>query len=936
MVKRLFIFLFSLLVLASCSDDEKYSVEPVDGDDGTITFTISIPEQEKVVSRAEKADTPDERKINDLSVLIYNADGNLIQSELGSTAYSVPSGDNSETRITVTLNSDAKSYTGEATIYIIANAKSLLNAGNTATTSLLRGVTSSATVPASSGFLMSGKVTSRLNSAGLLVNAVILYRTEAKITMENEAEGFTLGDTWLYNGADRGYLVAGADKELYAEASILSAKFTEGALYTYPCKNTSGNTFIIINGKYNGIATFYRINLRNDVGYLDISPNHWYEVHISSVTGAGYPTAEEAAANPAGNDIAADIYDHAPAVLDMAFDGIHELGVTDTIRYSGTDSGEAVLTVKYYSKETGDMSTLPVVTASESWISINGPEISDSGDGSTTPGKTAEYRITFHATDELGTLGGLIRTQWHGLWRNTAVIWERTFDGNSISTAQLTIHPTDGSGDKVITDYWEFLSGEGTSVDAAGVSPRLFGIQPGKMGGKVRNEGFHFPVMYGAIGNNRWSYSYKVTMKSIRNSEYDCSLQIFGDNAIKNVTVNPDTGGEYFSFTLSRPGNAGGNDYTYGTGKLILTVTPKNAREASRIASKYEFDLYHTGFFHYDAGNRRIDRHDIGYYYYEVLPVDGATSGDTRYILDRNLGAKAAGMYIQDINGNNYFGSSDSWPFDCGVESAGGYYQVAHDLGTDNYDDPGMYDNVTPPGYSVPMQRIWDAIRNSQKFSSRQSSLGSTTYFEACYNTEVTDNEERRREKIYFPKARFLDNGNQSGDAAAGYYWTATAAVGTEKEEIGRWLKSLQFSGAVTSYINGQVENYAMSVRCINDADDRASYNVISFNVKGATHVFLYKGEVSDKEYTTSWPGHPIGNYATAGQYFNFVYESTLYSASDLKVIFNYVDESGTIHTISKKGNVSLSKAEGWEVSSLINKNVECHRTGGYNQITVN
>lgn len=948
MVKRLITYTIACLALAACSDDEKYVVEPA-GDDSTITFSISIPDPEKVVSRAGE-DTAFERDLKNLSVMIYDAGGELLQKEIGVKDFT-PAGDNNKTRVTVMLNDKAKGYQGSATTYIVANAGHLLTDANTATTDLLKGVTTTATLPAAKGFLMSGKVESKLNSASLLTTPVTLTRTEAKITVVNKATTtFTNLATALYNGTTTGHVTAGAD-DTYCDAtdSDIQQFDSDNTLYTYPCKNAEGNTFIIVKGTYkkgtyNG-EYYYRINFRKvteeatENEYLDLQPNHLYEVQINSVTGPGYESAEEAASHPASNDIEVEIYDHVPEVFDMAFDGTRELGVTDIIAYTGTDSGTAELYVKYYSKNDADMATAPKPECDARWLTIAPtPEPVEGHDDSETPGKVVKYKLTFQTTDELGSLETLITTTWQGLKRETLVTWDRVFDGNAISTAKLTIHPTDGSGDKVINDYWTFLAGNGTETTAAGGAPKLFGIQPEKMGGKVRNEGFHFPVMYGKRGETkeeRWSYSYDVVTK-INTSDYDCKLEITGDDAIKNyVSANAGTTSDgSFSFTLTRAGNASTgndgsiatNDYTYATGKLTLTLTPRNRTEAeTRVAQRYVFDLYHTGFFHYDSGSPSAyitDANDPGYYYYEVLPVDGATLR-TRYLLDRNIGAKAAGMYIQTVSGGSHV-TDNVWPFD--EESAGGYYRVA-DKGT-NYSDPTMVNGITPPGYRVPMQRMWDAIRNSANYVAHQSSVGSTSYFTSYYKTKVTDNGMSRDELIYFPKARFIDDGNNSGDANSGYYWSSTASAGTEKEEIGRWLKCLQLSGGVTSYINGNVEKYYMSVRCINDIPDDQAYNVTSFNVKGATHVFLYKGDVTDKEYTTSWPGHAIGNHSTADQFFNFVYESTVYKAEDLKVIFNYVDETGKITTVSENGIDGLIGAEGWEAKDLVGKKVEVDLKG--------
>ena len=965
MIKRFFTYIFTILLLAACSDDEKYTVEPM-GDDDTITFSISIPEPEKVVSRSEKEDEADERKINDLSVLIYNADGTqLLQSALNVTDFTTPTGDNSTTKITVTLNDGAKDYTtDDANIYIIANAGAILETADISTTDKLKKVTYT-----TGSFVMSGKTKSKLTSASLLTNKVTLYRTAAKFTIASAvgasgsspatgASSFDLVSAALYNGATAGYVIAGAEKDLlYAEPATGSKKFPDDfLLYTYPCKSSESgnNTCLVVGGKYKGIDAYYRIDLiANDETKkrLDINPNHWYEVHIKSVNSQGYPTADEAVRHP--SDIEVEIKDHAPTVLDMAFDGIRELGVTDSIiKKEGTTYP---LTVKYYSDIAEEMNTVPTIKSDVNWITISAtgtPQPDDNG------GKVVNYDVEFTTNDKdlgLGTLEGAITVTWQGLERKTAVEWVRAFDGTEIcSTTTLTITPTDGTGNKVITDYWTFLSGKGKSASETSSSigetatPQLFGAQPDDMGGKVRNAGFHFPVMYGKKDvtdtQARWSYTYYVVTK-LETSKYTITPSL-SDNYNGYIKFNREADKDgYYAFTLTRDGNAVGNDgsdgseendYNYYIGSLILSIEPISQREAPKIAPKYVFDLYHTGFFHYDTGNRRKDSHETGYYYYEVLPVDGATGTRTRYILDRNLGAKAAGMYIQTADGSNHISSSE-WPFGPGEKSAGGYYEVAK---KGDYTEPQMYDDVCPPGYRVPQQRMWDAIRNSSKFTTAQAQA-SASYFRAEYKTtlDVERNGVTEKETIYFPKSRYMENGSMTGDANAGYYWSRTEAAGTEKDEIGRWLKSLQITGEVTSYINGNVETYGMSVRPINDITDNANYNVISFNVKGATHVFLYTGDTKDKNYTTSWPGHAIGNSDTADkQFFNFVYESTVYSAANLKVIFNYVDASGKITTISQNGIDGLHNddtwAQGWAVSTLQNKNVECKKDESNNLIT--
>jgi hypothetical protein len=82
-------------------------------------------------------------------------------------------------------------------------------------------------------------------------------------------------------------------------------------LYTYESRlRAEDNTALIVYGTYNGTAGYYKVdfvspsNTYNNGNY-EILRNIHYVVTISSVLGAGYPTAAAAAAAAAGNNISA-------------------------------------------------------------------------------------------------------------------------------------------------------------------------------------------------------------------------------------------------------------------------------------------------------------------------------------------------------------------------------------------------------------------------------------------------------------------------------------------------------------------------------------------------------------------------------------------------------------------------------------------------------
>ncbi|MCM1093478.1 MAG: hypothetical protein NC421_05930 [Lachnospiraceae bacterium] len=933
MIKRIFLYATMLLSLAACSDDEKYSVDPVIGSDGSITFTITVPDAEKVVSRVNRDGTTNENRVEKLTLLVLQ-NGTVKQRASYSTDDWTEAG--ADIKLTVKLDKELRGASN-IKFYLVANAE----VGTEATTEdAINTMKQSGTI--TTPLAMSASVESL---ASLATDKVMLRRNVAKITVTNKVDTPTSSPSQLWGAAASGTLTAGATNALTdtPETTTMSGETvsngddTYSPIYAYPTRNLNDKPFVIIKAPFNGEYYYYPILFKNtDGAMLDLRANHWYEVIVGEVKAAGFDTDEEAARNWHDVLVDATIYDHAPEVYDMISDGIRELGVTDVIEYDGQadDSGfsEKILTVKYYSPIASEMEKAPKVEAMEEWIELSEPTITN-GDDSDTPGKIATYKIKFKTSQALGALEGAIRTSWRGLDRETSVKWNRPFNGNDVSTVKLTI--INGGTNATISDYWKFLAGEGTGTAISGEAPTLLGISPDKMCGIKRNEGFHFPVMYGPDGN-RWSYKYDVTMTTLTDEDdFDWSIRFSpnSDAVISNNVKFSTTGGVHtkgqsdVTFTLTCDGAAPG--YTYGVGQMILEIAPRN-KTAEKIQKRYLFNLYHTGFFHFDSNQYgyRKDQHATAYYYYEVLPIDGPQG--VRYILDRNLGATAAGMYIQKLDGTSHITGAPSTAFGPGNESAGGYYAVARYYKND-YRDPDMYDTssnrLSPPGYRVPSQAAWNSIRNSAKFVTKQETTNNVSYFTSYYLTKVTESGITRTDTIYFPKSRYMEGNNPNGDANTGYYWTMTPAAGTEKEEIGKWLKSLQLNGSTSTYINGNVVNHYMSVRCINDIKDDNKINVTSFNVSGATHVFLYHGEVSDDNYMSNWPGVPIGNYSTMENgWFNFVYESANYAAKDLKAIFNFVDRSGKIITISKNNGSGLKDSEGWQAEELLHKWVKCDR----------
>ena len=114
-----------------------------------------------------------------------------------------------------------------------------------------------------------------------------------------------------------------SQKEIYiAESNVLmdGAGVIADDNYTKRCA-------IVVGGTYNSVITptYYRIDF-NDNGtpreLIDVLRNHRYGMNIVSVTGVGYPTADEAY-NSVTTGMEAEVIDWTDANQDIVFDGVN-------------------------------------------------------------------------------------------------------------------------------------------------------------------------------------------------------------------------------------------------------------------------------------------------------------------------------------------------------------------------------------------------------------------------------------------------------------------------------------------------------------------------------------------------------------------------------------------------------------------------------------
>ena len=967
MIKRFLTYMVALLALSGCSDDFS---SPFNGgeldSDGNLHLVFNMA-QMQTVTRADDQPTDGMKSV---WMYVYDSSDNnklLDKLEIDLTSSgSVYTGSTPMPKKIVDKKSSAK-FVFVANLPVFSkmsggNDTQTLADLNNETTSLLWNsdkylTLSSAELTWNDITGSDKKVEMIHNAAKVSVNHGVL---NASGVLEKDSEGnYKLGAKYSFNT-----LGTASESSMRAGGLGMSAQPTTVSFsgfshdmnekIIHPTTNTGNNanrSYVIVEAQFAGKNYFYRLDFQEKkridssidqtddealasgnltTSPLDIKPNHWYQFIIKSVTGPGYLTVAEAAQNPTPM-IDYQIHDHAPVIYNMISDGSRELGVSkDVVNNDPTVGSTAVLNVKLFSLIEGEDQELTMadwkkfISIDDDWLTVSKIEqiSGEENVGNDHPdhndrGTVYAVTLQFNNTKNPGTLETSLHITWHGLNRDVPVKWVRNFDTKDLlSSAEIKafegkVENWNASSKFYDNDYFgNFLP------------KKTVGANLEANNNFDRTDGFHFPVRYGESESAFWTYMYRITINTeLISSGQNWELSVTDESGNNLNTVYFSTNGssdwKNGPITGSGTGNnspiyirCSDNDYNYYSANFNLKVM-ENGEE---LINYDNIKVHHTGFFHKDGstptnsgnisnrnsfikGNSNSEGFGDIYTYYEVVKIG------SDYWLDRNIGAKSSNVYI--INGY-------------GDANAAGYYVVAADYSM--YNDPVIYQGMTPPGYDVPSVEQWDNLRKSSNFSIQ--------LFYSYYNpTAVSDD---GKKTMFFPKAQYYEGDNMQGENRAGYYWTQTASTGTEKEEIGNWLKCMTMAGTATSYINGRVRGksgetpYYMSLRAVSKS---AGSNVkrISFWVEGATHVFLYT-EDSDgnRNPVTTWPGQGVGSWETMteGMQFNFAYQYSSNKTEQFYVIFNYVNDKGQIYTMSNNNfsgstthtNIRPDDAKGWLV----------------------
>lgn len=754
-MKKILSLLLTLLVLSSCSDslNEDGGSAPSDGsrlEDGGITLTITLPDFSK-----EELTRAGDTGLKSLNVVAYDDKGVFLSNQSVS-AYELVSGTDNTYKVKVPVTDKATK------IHLVANAGDL---SDTQCQSGLDKAAISGTIntekPVCWGMISVSDLMKENPEISLLrqfakVNVKYEKTTSSDFKDDNT---FELESFQLYKAADKGTIAPkdfdynAATPNVPADADKANSGWQTGETPFY--ETAAGQAYLIVKGIYNRVESFYKVSFLTDNDMtkpMALLRNHAYTVTIKHVNTYGWPTVDEAIADPyPENRMMVDVKDDNPLVNDMIACKDYHLGVSDQVSGAWNDENiiaTVVTTIK--NDET------PTFSTSDGWIkkdvTINKTGTVPDTDGpNSTTGKKYEISIAVEKneySEEPRT--GKVIVKSGDLTRTITVTQKGKDFKRSERPVKLETSSDVGTSEEYDDYFNKFLPG------TKGISPKDM------QNDIVRNDGLHF-----GVGTNE--FSYLIPMKNgdvvTRGANSDL-FKVEKDGANWKVTLKSDA-----------------ENYDIWIGDFTITY------QKSGHNIDITYPVYHCGIFHkIDASNQQpVDQSSVnGRFYYGVVKVKGKSN--TYVMLDRNLGASSDRCYAPGTKA-----------LEANKGAIGGYFHIAKEK--QNQTDAGKINNL-PQGFTIPENSVFqDIIDGSNlKVKTRYTLSG-----EAYNSVEITtDNSELP--VIYLPATGYVE-GEAFRNVTHVSLWTRTLLAGSQgfsptSTEYGFWYRYLDVYGKICTMSN--------------------------------------------------------------------------------------------------------------------------------------
>ena len=752
-MKKIISLLVALLTLAACSDtlNEGSSPSNKNGvEDGGITLTINLPDFTK-----EELTRAGEKGLTSLNAVAYDNDKNFLFNQKITSWEVVSDG----YKVKVPVRNKA------TMIHLVANAGDL---SDTQCQSGLDKAAISGTInkenPVCWGMISVSDLMKENPEISLLrqfakVNVKYEKTTSSDFKDDNT---FELESFQLYKAANKGTIAPkdfdynAAAVNVPADAVKANSGWQTGETPFY--ETAAGQAYLIVKGKYNSVESFYKVSFLTDNDMtkpMALLRNHAYTVTIKHVNTYGWPTVDEAIADPyPENRMRVDVKDDNPLVNDMIACKDYHLGVSDQV--SGAWDAENIIATVVTTIKNGET---PTFSTSDGWIKKDVTTINKTGTVPDTDGPNStigtKYQISIAVekneySEEPRTGTVIVKS---GDLTRTITVTQKGKDFKRYDRTVMLVTSSNVGTQEEYDDYFnKFLPG------TQGISPKDM------QNDIVRNDGLHF-----GVGTNK--FSYLIPKKTGDAVSYGANSDLFkveedGANwkvTLKSAAANYDIWIGDFTITYQKSGH--NIDITY--------------------------PVYHCGIFHkIDATDNQqppVDQSSVnGRFYYGVVKVKGKSN--TYVMLDRNLGASSDRCYAPGTKA-----------LEANKGAIGGYFHIAKEK--QNQTDAGKINNL-PQGFTIPENSVFqDIIDGSNlKVKTRYTLSG-----EAYNSVEITtDNSELP--VIYLPATGYVE-GEAFRNVTHVSLWTRTLLAGSQgfspkSSEYGFWYRYLDVYGKICTMSN--------------------------------------------------------------------------------------------------------------------------------------
>lgn len=618
-IKKLTIWLFMLLAMVStaCSDIRDIvgggtQDLPSDG----VVLTLKLPNFTKntVATRANE-----QQQINSLCVLCYDAGDNYLGMSNITGSGITPNNDG-------TCKVKVKVMEGTATLHVVANAEiTESDAKDADGKNNLYNATREGSLNLDAPVCW-GSITVENLLSGKTSLTLVRQFAKASVTKDESLTNFEITGFRLFNTASSGTIASELINKVALPSVDCSAKTAEYVTGEQPFYETPADkACMIIKAKYNkGPETYYKVAFQ-----MALLRNHHYQVKVTAVNHAGYPSEAEAKANLPENGLSVEVVDDNPPIMKMIACKDYELGVCgkQTVLGKNTEATITFVTTKPKDSNYNEFS----VVSKDSWIKVPDnyksatpielPTLATSTEGGqfSSEGRLYTMNLILDENFESNVRSGFVTIKYGDLSLDV-LITQLGYNFRTDKNRIVQIRGLEGLTQEEQKDYFKWMD------------KSLKGIWPKENQGRVRNDGLHF-----FVGNNPVYY----LIPKLQGDELTC----------KDTRVNVDEKSVNGFYKVTLADNSPNNYNRWISNLTITTIT--NA--GTKITVTYP--VYHVGLFAqltgdaagiYQLGNSKAS----GWYYYEMVDVkakvtkkNGTIEDKTYHMLDRNLGATTNGYY---------------------------------------------------------------------------------------------------------------------------------------------------------------------------------------------------------------------------------------------------------------------------------------------------